>query len=205
MCRPPRGPESALMCVCQAPLHPVKEEYAAACGAKTPPKAPFSEPHSPQNLQTALNLLKTVYVQHENGRAAHGNFHRERGVHAHIHGGGTGHNLRSAAGMLRDDTDDFIDLFVFHTGDEGGVAGHQEAAGGSELCDGEAASCQCGRDRTAVIVADNRKDQFHNIYYSNIVHLIYLYIYLVVNLHIVLQDLFCHCYLLHLYSHSYSL
>ena len=108
-----------------------------------------------------LYLLEAIDVQHEDGRAAHGDLHREGGVHAHVHRGGAGHELGAAAALFGNDIDHAIHFLIIHTADEGGVACLEEAACGGELRGLKAVLCQSGSNHAAVVVAHNREYQFH--------------------------------------------
>ena len=64
-------------------------------------------------------------------------------------------------GLLLDDVNDGLDLFLIHANQNGHVARHQEAAGGGQLGGRESVLGQRLGDRIGVVMVDDCKDQFH--------------------------------------------
>ena len=109
------------------------------------------------------DLLKAIHVEHEDRGAAYGDLHREGGVHPRVHGGAAGDDLAAAAAEFGNDANDVVHLFIVHAGDEGGVPRHEEAPRGGQLSHGIALPGQTGRDRAAVVIAHDGKNEFHKI------------------------------------------
>ena len=63
--------------------------------------------------------------------------------------------------VLGDDGDDIIHLLIIGTDDEGGVAGHEETAGGGQLGHGKTLFGQRGKHLGAIIFIDYGKYEFH--------------------------------------------